>query len=89
METTGYKSSGAKSPAIKFVATCIMTDVDSKQQHIAKYIAYNASIQQNDNTQADNGSVPADIEYTVDCLKSRKHGCVYEVLTCDRESLAE
>lgn len=89
METSGYKSNGGKSPNIKFVATCVFTDVDTKKQFIGKYIAYQASVQQNDNTQADNGNVPSDIEYTIDCLKSRKHGCTYEVVTCKREDLAE
>lgn len=89
MEVSGYKSNGGKAQDFKFVATCIFTDVDTKTQHIGKYIAYQASLQQNDNTQADNGAVPSDVTYEISCMKSRKHNCVYEVVTCSRDDLAE
>ena len=39
MEGIGYKSNGGQAPAIKFVATGIFVDVDTKVPFLAKYIA--------------------------------------------------
>lgn len=89
MESVGYKSNGGQAPAIKFVATGIFVDVDTKIPFLAKYIAYNAQLEQNDATQANNEGVPADIEYKINCLKSRKYGCTYEVVAIQRDELAE
>ena len=89
MEVTGYKSNGGQAPAIKFVATGVFVDTDTKIPFLAKYIAYNAQMEQNDATQANNEGVPADIEYKINCLKSRKYGCTYEVVALQRSELSE
>ena len=89
MEVTGYKSNGGQAPTVKTVITAIFTDVDTKIPFLGKYIAYNSQLEQTDNTQANNDSVPADITYKVNCLKSRKYGCSYEVVALQRDELAE
>ena len=89
MESVGYKSNGGQAPTVKTVITAVMTDTDTKIPFLGKFIAYNSQIEQTDNTQVNNDSIPSDITYKVNCLKSRKYGCAYEVVTLQRDELAE